>query len=135
MRKTFLILATVAMACTGVHAQSKPKPVKQTMTQGHPKVNFKSTTYDFGVVKAGANVVAIYNVDNVGDVPVIINKVIPTGGVSVLEYYAKPFFPGQGVVIKLKVDTDKPGRVEKQVKVDMTDQGVPHVLTIKGEVK
>lgn len=108
---------------------------KTTVFQGHPKMLIKSVVYNFGSVPLGSQVIATYELKNAGDVPILVDKVVPPAGVTVITYPVRPMFPGEGAVIKVQVDAGKPGLVNKTILVHSSDKKVPHKLSVKGTVK
>lgn len=100
----------------------------------NPKMVFKSTTIDYGIVETNADPVRIFHFTNTGNSPLLITDVKGSCGCTVSEYPHDAIAPGQSASIRVKYDTKRPGVFSKNITVT-SNTGEPVILTIKGEVK
>jgi hypothetical protein len=109
---------------------------QQQVRQGHPKLTYQDTVYNFGTIKKGAEVEAVFSLTNTGDVPVLMNKVKPScEAITVISYPYKPIFPGQQQEIRVKFNSKKICQGAKYITVETTEIKSFRTLTLKGEVK
>lgn len=102
--------------------------------QSGPKMEFQSTTIDYGTIEHNADGYRVFKFKNTGDEPLVISHAQGSCGCTVPEYSTTPVLPGKTGEIKVRYATDRIGVFQKTV--TLTTNSVPSVvvLTIKGEV-
>ncbi len=98
------------------------------------KIEFKSTTIDYGTVEKGADGVRVFEFTNTGDAPLIISKVSSSCGCTIPKKPKDPILPGKTGEIEVKYDTNRVNPIRKTITV-ISNADTPTVaLKIKGEV-
>lgn len=106
-----------------------------------PELKFDSEVIDYGTVDYDANGVREFKFKNVGKSPLTISNVQGQCGCTATTIDGKPgwpqepILPGKSGIIKVKYDTKRPGRFEKNVTVTSNSKQASMVVKIKGEVK
>ncbi len=121
----FLILVAVLIHCF-LFAQNSRKA----------EIKFEKTTYDFGTIKETEGIVeCVFNFSNLGNAPLIIQKVQASCGCTTPSWNKDTIMPGKTGVIKAGFNSkNRPGAFNKTITVvTNTNPGV-QVLTIMGVV-
>ncbi|MCB9425417.1 MAG: DUF1573 domain-containing protein [Flavobacteriales bacterium] len=86
--------------------------------QKGPKIEFESTTVDYGtVVKGEDSGLRKFTFTNTGDAPLIINKVNSTCGCTIPSSPKEPILPGKSGEIEVKYSM-RPGPIRKTITVE-----------------
>lgn len=101
-----------------------------------PKISAQTDFYDFGTKTAGEVVNYSFVIANIGDQPLVIDKVLTSCGCTAAEPVEKTIQPNKSTTIKVEFNTT--GREGKQIKYinivsNDPNDGV-HKLTLQGEV-
>jgi hypothetical protein len=138
MKKFAAIFALlVAFVFTGKAQES----VVPTSDPNAPEIKFENEVLDYGTVDFDANGVREFKFKNVGKSPLTITSVQGECGCTSTTIDGKPgwpqepILPGKSGVIKVKYDTKRPGRFEKNVTVTSNSKLATVKVKIKGEVK
>lgn len=109
--------------------------VVTTFAQEGAKMEFESTTVDYGTIEHNADPYRVFKFKNTGNAPLIISHAKGSCGCTVPEYSTDPVLPGKSGEIKVRYATNRIGVFQKTV--TLTTNSVPSiiVLTIKGAVK
>jgi hypothetical protein len=86
-----------------------------------PRLAVEPLSFDFGSVLSGKEVEKNFVLRNVGTEDVVIEAVTPTCGCTVVGEYDKTLKPGARTMVRLKLKTSAPGRVEKPVLIRWND--------------
>ena len=86
-----------------------------------PRLAVEPASFDFGSVVAGKEVEKSFVLRNVGTEDLVIEAVTPTCGCTVVGEYDKTIKPGSRTLVRLKLRTSAPGRVEKPVLIRWND--------------
>jgi len=98
------------------------------------KIDFKSTTIDYGTIEKGADGLRVFEFTNNGDAPLIVSRVTSSCGCTVPKWSKDPILPGQTGEIQVKYDTNRVNPIRKTITV-ISNADTPTVaLKIKGEV-
>lgn len=98
------------------------------------KIEFETTTIDYGTIEKGADGVRVFKFKNTGDAPLIVSKVSSSCGCTVPKKPEKPVMPGEMGEIEVKYDTKRVMPIRKTITV-LSNAKTPTVaLKIKGEV-
>jgi hypothetical protein len=112
MKTIFLILAVLLFGVSQLEAQVN--------TDSLPKARLliKTDTYDFGYIETGEKTSHTFQFENVGNAPLIIDKVLTTCGCTVPEWTKEPISPGNSGQVKVVFDsTGKMGRQNKIITI------------------
>lgn len=133
MSKTkFLYFIIAVLACL------LPMQVLAKDKSKSPKIEFKKTTHDFGVISEnGGPVTHEFTFTNKGNAPLIIVSAKATCGCTQPSYPKEPIKPGESGVIKVTYNpAGRPGPFNKQIAIRTNDKRDPKsTVRIKGEVK
>jgi hypothetical protein len=106
-----------------------------------PEIKFESEVIDYGSIDYDANGIREFKFTNVGKTPLTITSVTGECGCTATTIDGKPgwpqepILPGKSGVIKVKYDTKREGRFEKNVTVTSNSKLSTMKVRIKGEIK
>lgn len=101
-----------------------------------PTMDFKDTSYDFGIMKEGETVTHDFDFTNNGKTPLIISSAKGSCGCTVPDYPHEPIQPGKTGTINVSFNsTDKRGHQEKSVTLVTNSNHGMQMLYIKAEVQ
>lgn len=138
MKKLFSILAMVFGLSFGLSAQESTIP---NPDPNAPDIKFETETLDYGVIEYDANGIREFKFTNTGKTPLTITSVTGECGCTATTIDGKPgwpqepILPGKSGVIKVKYDTKREGRFEKNVTVASNAKFATKKVRIKGEIK
>jgi len=98
------------------------------------KIEFKTTTVDYGTIEKGADGIRTFEFTNTGDAPLIISKVSSSCGCTVPSSPKEPIMPGATGEIQVKYDTKRVMPIRKTITVLSNAETPTVALKIKGEV-
>lgn len=99
------------------------------------KIEFESTSHNFGEVKEGTVVKHTFKFKNTGKVPLTIKEANASCGCTVPSYTEAPVAPGDEGEITLKFNSDgRPGDAEKSVTIIANTYPQTSKVSIKGKV-
>ena len=98
-----------------------------------PKMQFDSTSYDYGIIESGFVLVKEFRFTNIGNAPLIISHVQTDGG-CMAEWPKDPISHGSHGVIKITYNRQGVGKFERTATVSCNDPKQPYILRIKGKV-
>lgn len=133
-----LLLTFIFLMGTALFAQESVVP---NLDPNAPDIKFETEVIDYGVVEYDANGVREFKFTNVGKSPLTITGVTAECGCTTTTIDGKPgwpqepILPGKSGVIKIKYDTKRVGRFEKNITVTSNAKYSSKKLKIKGEVK
>jgi hypothetical protein len=115
--------------CTGEDAPD-------TSSEGTPHIQFEETTYDFGQVKEGIQVIHIFTFKNVGTATLVLGKIRTSCGCTAAVVSEQEIPPGGQGEIKVTFDTkNRRGKSHKTITVSSNDPDQPNMqLSISGEI-
>src|ERR1043166_3665793 len=105
------------------------------------EIKFENEVLDYGTIDYDANGVREFKFKNVGKSPLTITNVQGECGCTSTTIDGKPgwpqepILPGKSGVIKVKYDTKRPGRFEKNVTITSNAKFATKKVRIKGEIK
>lgn len=140
MKRFFSFLLLVFGFVGYVNAQDAPSVVPD-MNPNAPDIKFESEVIDYGVVDYDSNGIREFKFTNTGHSPLTITAVAGECGCTATTIDGKPgwptepILPGKSGVIKVKYDTKREGRFEKNVTVTSNAKYASKKVRIKGEVK
>ncbi len=100
------------------------------------KIEFDSSTIDYGVIEQGSDGIRVFTFINSGDTPLEISKVYSSCGCTIPKKPEDPIAPGEKGEIQVKYDTNRVGPIRKTITVNSNAKDMPTVsLKIKGTVE
>lgn len=138
--KTLAVLVMVGVwgaICT-LRAQESVVP---STDPNAPDIKFETEVIDYGVIPYDSDGLREFKFKNVGKSPLTITNVQGECGCTATTIDGKPgwpqepILPGKGGSIKIKYDTKRIGRFEKNITVTSNAKYPVMKLKIKGEVK
>jgi hypothetical protein len=124
-RRLFLFLAIFLLCALPLFSQDKAK------------FNVQDPNYVFGLIKEdGGAVEHTFVIENVGTVPLVIDRITTSCGCTLPEWSKEPVSPGKTKEIKVWYDpAGRPGPFYKTISVYSNADPRRFVMTIKGEVE
>jgi len=139
MKKLALLaIALMFGMSTGLTAQESVIP---NPDPNAPDMKFETEVIDFGSVDYDSNGIREFKFTNVGKTPLTITAVTAECGCTATTIDGKqgwptePILPGKSGVIKIKYDTKREGRFEKNVTITSNAKFATKKVKIKGEIK
>ena len=108
-----------------------------SLAQKAAEIKFEKVSHDFGKFSETSPVVnCVFNFQNVGDAPLVINQAIASCGCTVPEYTKEPVQPGQKGQIKVTYNGTgkRAGRFNKTITVHCNGKTEIVRLMIEGEM-
>lgn len=133
MNKIIALVLVSAMVLTSCGA--KKDKVSDSKDQNNSKIEFESTTFDFGKIEFASDGTCLFKFTNVSEEPLIINVVRTSCGCTNPEWPKDPLKPGDQGEIKVTYNTKIEGSFQKNVTVFCNAVNSPVKLLIKGEVQ
>lgn len=93
---------------------------------------FKTETIDYGKIIKGAEGKRVFEFTNVGDAPLVIERVKSTCGCTVPKKPEKPIMPGETGEIEVSYDTNRLGRISKSITIFSNAKAPQKVIHIRG---
>jgi hypothetical protein len=138
MKKILSFLFILAGLSYGLKAQESVIP---NMDPNAPDMKFETELLDYGVIEFDANGLREFKFTNIGKTPLTITGVTGECGCTATTIDGKPgwptepILPGKSGVIKVKYDTKREGRFEKNVTITSNAKFANKKVRIKGEIK
>ena len=138
MKKIFATIALAFGLGCAVNAQESLVP---TLDPNAPEMKFETEVLDYGTVKFDGNGIREFKVKNIGKSPLTITAVTAECGCTTTTIDGKqgwpgePILPGKSGVIKIKYDTKRVGRFEKNITISSNGKFASKKVKIKGEIK
>ncbi len=125
MKKILLTTVLLTAIITLVLAQKKAAVIE-----------VKKQTYDFGKIKeSDGSDTAKFVVRNIGDLPLVLTRAVPTCGCTASDLPKEPIAPNDSVELKVSFDPrGRQGPFTKSISLYSNGKQGSLVLTIKGEV-
>jgi hypothetical protein len=95
---------------------------------------FEKETIDYGKIVKSSNGERTFVFKNIGEQPIIINKIQSSCGCTVPEKPKKPIMPGEKGEIKVSYDTNREGGFSKQITIYSNAKTARKIIKIKGLV-
>lgn len=100
-------------------------------------ISAETTSFDFGTIKEGDGKVShTFEITNVGEMPLVITRVIASCGCTTPEWPKEPIAPGKKGEIKVTFDpSGRPGPFTKTISVYSNGKTGSYIMNIRGEVE
>lgn len=106
-----------------------------TMTaQNTPKFQFKAETIDYGEIKKGSDGTRVFEFENIGNAPLIIENVYSSCGCAVPSWPKSPIAPGGKGEIVVKYNTEIVGPIRRTISIYSNADEATKAIKIKGKV-
>jgi hypothetical protein len=123
MRKVYLLFCLFALTISSAFAQTGPK------------IQFESTTLEYGDIAKGSDGYRLFQFKNIGDAPLIITGTRGSCGCTIPEPPKEPIMPGAKGSVRVHYDTQRIGEFTKFVYVNTNEKDAKEItLTIHGKV-
>ena len=138
MKKAFAMAAILFFSGFAVKAQESLVPNNDPNAA---EIKFDSDVLDYGTIEYKADGIREFKFKNVGKSPLTITSVQGECGCTATTIDGKPgwpqepILPGKSGTIKVKYDTSRQGRFEKNVTVTTNGKFATVKIKIKGEIK
>lgn len=135
----YSLFLVIGMAFSG--ALSAQDSVIPNPDPNAPDMKFETEVIDFGSIEFDANGIREFKFTNVGKSPLTITAVTAECGCTTTTIDGKqgwpsePILPGKSGVIKIKYDTKRVGRFEKNITISSNGKFASKKVKIKGEIK
>ncbi|MCC8094410.1 MAG: DUF1573 domain-containing protein [Tannerellaceae bacterium] len=105
--------------------------------QDNAVISVKESTHDFGeIIESNGPVSHTFVVENTGDMPLVITRVVTSCGCTTPEWTKEPIAPGKSGNIAVTFDPKgRPGPFSKTISVYSNGKSGSYILTIRGDVK
>lgn len=97
-------------------------------------IYFEETTHDYGDILLDSDGTYYFEFKNIGEEPLMINRVRSTCGCTIPEWPRIPIEPGKTNKIAVKYNTALPGSFMKSIVVYSSAVNSPVKLVVKGKV-
>ncbi len=126
MKRIIFILTAILLSVAAVSAQKK-----------QAVISAQETSFDFGSIKeADGKVSHTFKIDNNGDGPLVITRVIASCGCTTPEWTREPIAPGKSGDVKITYNpANRPGAFIKTISIYSNGKKGSFILTIKGKVE
>ena len=95
---------------------------------------FQEEVIDYGKIDKGSDGAKVFIFKNIGDQPIIINKIQSSCGCTVPKKPEKPIMPGEDGEIKVSYDTKRVGGFSKSITILSNAKNSRKIIRIKGIV-
>ena len=126
MKRIIFILTAILLSVVAVSAQKK-----------QAVISAQETSFDFGSIKeADGKVSHTFKIDNTGDGPLVITRVIASCGCTTPEWTKEPIASGKSGDVKITYNpANRPGAFVKTISIYSNGKKGSFILTIKGKVE
>ncbi len=126
MKRIIFLLTALVLSLSALSAQQK-----------QAVISAKETVYDFGEIKeADGKVAHTFVIENTGDAPLVLTRVIASCGCTTPEWTKEPIAPGKSGDVKITYNpVGRPGVFAKAISIYSNGKKGSFILTIKGKVK
>ena len=106
-----------------------------TMTaQNTPKFQFKAEVIDYGEITKGSDGTRVFEFENIGNAPLIIENVYSSCGCAVPSWTKTPIAPGGKGEIVVNYNTDIVGPIRRTISIYSNADEATKAVKIKGKV-
>ena len=125
MKRIIFVFVVILLSIGAIAAQGK-----------QAVISAKETTFDFGTIKEGDGKVShTFVIDNTGDGPLVLTRVIASCGCTTPEWTKEPVAPGKSGDVKITYNpAGRPGAFVKTISIYSNGKKGSYILTIRGKV-
>ncbi|MBK7231905.1 MAG: DUF1573 domain-containing protein [Saprospiraceae bacterium] len=132
--KNLFLLFIALLGSAALTAQNAAPATTPQKSSGGPKMVFENTSVDYGEIKKGSEPVRKVSFTNKGTEPLIIKNARGSCGCTVPTWPKEPIMPGEAGTIEIRYDTQRPGPINKTVKIQTNEGDEEQTLYLKGNV-
>jgi len=132
--KNLFLLFIALLGTAALTAQNAAPVTTPQKSSGGPKMVFENTSVDYGEIKKGSEPVRKVSFTNKGTEPLIIKNARGSCGCTVPTWPKEPIMPGEAGTIEIRYDTQRPGPINKTVKIQTNEGDEEQTLYLKGNV-
>jgi hypothetical protein len=134
MKKVFVLIFYGLLTVFAVQAQSNTVSVPYPAAIGKPEtLVLKEPAYSFGKIPQGRPVIHVFEIQNTGKEPLLLENVQASCGCTTPEWSRDAIAPGATVPIKVGYNAYSEGHFNKTITI-FYNNGQTKALTITGEV-
>jgi hypothetical protein len=133
MKKSLLIIMTGLFMAITVNAQTAAVKNPTPFPAAADILQLKENTYSFGKIPQGRPVIHVFEVENIGKEPLLLENVQASCGCTTPEWSREAIAPGATAPIKVGYNAYAEGRFNKTVTI-FYNNGQTKALVISGEV-
>lgn len=111
-----------------------PVASEEVVERSNAKMEFESTTVDYGTIEYDADPLRKVKFTNTGTEPLIIKNAKGSCGCTVPKWPNEPIAPGQSSFLEVRYDTKRTGRIMKSISVTTNEGPEEHRIQVIGEV-
>jgi hypothetical protein len=104
------------------------------IAQNVAKFEFKSEVIDYGDIEKGSDGVKVFQFENIGTEPLIIENVYSSCGCTVPTWTKAAIAPGKSGEIQVKYDTNRVGPIRRTITIYSNADEATKAVKIKGRV-
>lgn len=132
MKKILFSLAICFISGLAISQTATPAAAE---TKSGPIMTLSSDVVDYGEIMQNADPVRKLKFTNTGTEPLIIKNAQGSCGCTIPIWPKEPIMPGETSEIEIHYATDRIGQIMKTVTITTNEEGVNHVVQVKGNVK
>ncbi|MBK6814553.1 MAG: DUF1573 domain-containing protein [Saprospiraceae bacterium] len=132
--KNILYTLTLCLFAGIAFSQDAATAAPATAKSG-PAMQLASDVVDYGEILQNSDPVRKVKFTNTGTEPLIIKNAQGSFGCTIPSWPKEPIMPGETSEIEIHYATDRIGVIMKTVTVTTNEEGVSHVIQVKGNVK
>ena len=132
--KNILYTLTLCLFAGIAFSQDAATAAPATAKSG-PAMQLASDVVDYGEILQNSDPVRKVKFTNTGTEPLIIKNAQGSCGCTIPSWPKEPIMPGETSEIEIHYATDRIGVIMKTVTVTTNEEGVSHVIQVKGNVK
>ena len=133
MKKTLLIIVAGLFMAFAVNAQTAATKNPTPVPAPADILQLKENTYSFGKIPQGRPVIHVFEIENTGKEPLLLENVQASCGCTTPEWSREAIAPGATAPIKVGYNAYAEGRFNKTVTI-FYNNGQTKALIISGEV-
>lgn len=129
-------IATLSLMFCFVMLSKAQEVATPNIDPNAPEIKFDTEVIDYGLIDYDANTLREFKFKNTGKSPLILTNVQTQCGCTNVDGWPKePIAPGKTATFKVKYDSKRVGKFDKNITVTSNAKTASVVLKIKGEVK
>ena len=105
-----------------------------SLSTNSQEFKFEKEIINYGKIALGSDGNRVFEFTNVGDQPLIIERIKPACGCTLAKKPEKPIMPGENGIIEVGYDTKRPGGFTKGITIFSNAKNKRKVIKIKGYI-
>ena len=134
MKRIIFLLTALVFSIGALSAQQKKAVI--SIHPVFPRQKPDILRFDYQNLAADGKVSHTFKIDNTGDAPLVLTRVIASCGCTTPEWTKEPIAPGKSGDVKITYNpAGRPGVFAKAISIYSNGKKGSYILTIKGKVK